>query len=223
MAACISPDQGYDTRMKTMLEKVRVVPVVVIDDAQQAVPVARALVAGGLPVIEVTMRTAAAPDAIAAIAEQVPEAHVGAGTVLSSEQATDIVAAGAKFIVSPGLHEGVVATANELGVPIIPGVATATELQQAWNLGLRILKFFPAGQAGGVSMIKALASVFRDVVFMPTGGVSPANLQDYLEVPAVLACGGSWLTPASAIADGDFERITTLASEALAIAKKVRG
>ena len=209
--------------MKDLLRDTPVVPVVVIDDAEKAVPVAKALVAGGLPVIEVTMRTAAAPEAIAAIAEQVPEAFVGAGTVLSSDQATQIVAAGAKFIVSPGLHTDVVATANKLDVPIIPGVATATELQQAWNLGLRILKFFPAEQAGGVAMIKSLASVFRDVVFMPTGGVSPANLHTYLEVPAVLACGGSWLTPAAAIADGDFERITTLASEALAIARKVRG
>ena len=209
--------------MRELLQEIPVVPVVVIDDAEKAVPVAKALVAGGLPVIEVTMRTAAAPEAISAIAEQVPEAVIGAGTVLSSDQATQIVAAGAKFIVSPGLHEDVVATANKLDVPIIPGIATATELQQAWNLGLRILKFFPAEQAGGIAMIKSLASVFRDVVFMPTGGVSPANLHTYLEVPAVLACGGSWLTPAAAIADGDFERITTLASEALAIAKKVRG
>lgn len=209
--------------MRTELEKVPVVPVVVIDDADKAVPVAQALVAGGLPIIEVTMRTAAAPEAIAAIAEHVPQAIIGAGTVLSAEQARSIVAAGAKFIVSPGLHDEVVAAANDLNVPIIPGVATATELQQAWNMGLRILKFFPAGQAGGLPMIKALASVFRDVVFMPTGGVSPSNLKDYLASPAVLACGGSWLTPSDAIADGDYDRIKTLASEALAIAREVRG
>lgn len=209
--------------MRALLEKVPVVPVVVIDDADKAVPVARALVAGGLPIIEVTMRTAAAPEAIAAIAKEVPDAHIGAGTVLSAEQAETIVAAGAKFIVSPGLVEDVVATANRLSVPIIPGVATATEAQQAWNMGLRILKFFPASQAGGLPMIKALSSVFRDVVFMPTGGVSTTNLAEYLESPAVLACGGSWLTPAKAIADGDFEQITKLASEALAIAKQVRG
>jgi 2-dehydro-3-deoxyphosphogluconate aldolase/(4S)-4-hydroxy-2-oxoglutarate aldolase len=202
--------------MKSMLEKTPVVPVVVIDDADKAVPVARALVAGGLPVIEVTMRTAAAADAIAAIAAEVP-------TVLSAEHAKTIVAAGAKFIVSPGLHEAVVATANELSIPVIPGVATATEAQQAWNMGLRILKFFPAGQSGGVGMIKALASVFRDVMFMPTGGVSTANLKDYLASSAVLACGGSWLTPAKAIADGDYDQITALASEAMAIAKEVRG
>lgn len=208
--------------MKPMLEKVPVVPVIVLDDVKKAVPVAKALVAGGLTVIEVTMRTAAAPDAIAAIAEQVPEALVGAGTVLSPEHATEIVAAGAKFIVSPGFHEDVVATANKLDVPIIPGIATATELQRAWNLGLRILKFFPAEQAGGVAMIKSLSSVFRDVEFMPTGGVSPANLQDYLGVPAVLACGGSWLTPAAAIAEGNFKQITALASEALALARQLR-
>lgn len=206
-----------------MLEKTPVVPVVVIEDADRAVPLAKALVAGGLPIIEVTMRTAAAADAIAAIAAEVPDAYVGAGTVLSSEHAKTIVAAGAKFIVSPGLHEDVVATAKKLSVPIIPGIATATEAQQAWNMGLRILKFFPAGLAGGPAMIKALASVFRDVVFMPTGGVSTTNLKEYLQIPAVLACGGSWLTPAKAIADGDYDHITALASEALAIAKEIRG
>ena len=168
------------------------------------------------------MRTAAAADAIAAIAAGVPDAHVGAGTVLSAEQAKTIVGAGAKFIVSPGLHEGVVSAANELSIPVIPGIATATEAQQAWNLGLRVLKFFPAGQAGGPSMIKALASVFRDVMFMPTGGVSPSNLGDYLALPAVLACGGSWLTPAAAIAEGNYEKITALAAEALAIAQESR-
>lgn len=209
--------------MKSMLKEIPVVPVVVIDDADKAVPVAKALVAGGLPIIEVTMRTAAAPEAIAAIAEQVPDAFIGAGTVLSADHAKTIVAAGAKFIVSPGLHNDVVSAAAELSVPIIPGVATATETQQAWNMGIKTLKFFPAGQAGGIPMIKALAAVFRDVVFMPTGGVSADNLKDYLAVPAVLACGGSWLTPASAIADGDYDQITALASEALALAKEVRG
>lgn len=210
-------------QMRELLEKAPVVPVVVIDDASNAVPLAKALVRGGLPVIEVTMRTAAAADAIAAIASDVPEALVGAGTVLSGDQARTIVSAGARFIVSPGIHDDVVAAANELSVPIIPGVATATEAQHAWNLGLRILKFFPAGQAGGTAMIKALSAVFRDCVFMPTGGVSAKNLHEYLGVPAVLACGGSWLTPADAIADGDFQRITDLAAEAVEIAEKSRG
>lgn len=223
MEDCISPDKDEINAMRSMLEKTPVVPVVVIDDADKAVPVAQALVAGGLPIIEVTMRTAAAADAIAAIAAEVPDAYVGAGTVLSAAHARTIVAAGAKFIVSPGLHEDVVSAAQELAVPIVPGIATATEVQRAWNLGLRILKFFPAGQAGGAAMIKALSSVFRNVMFMPTGGVSTSNLRDYLALPAVLACGGSWLTPAKAIADGDYDQITALASEALAIAKEVRG
>ncbi|MGI9221452.1 MAG: bifunctional 4-hydroxy-2-oxoglutarate aldolase/2-dehydro-3-deoxy-phosphogluconate aldolase [Woeseiaceae bacterium] len=209
--------------MKSLLEKSPVVPVVVIDDADKAVPVAKALIAGGLSIIEVTMRTAAAPAAISAIASEVPEAYVGAGTVLNAEQARSIVSAGAQFIVSPGLHEDVVAAARELDVPIIPGVATASEAQRAWNMGLRELKFFPAGQAGGPPMIKALSSVFRDVTFMPTGGVSTSNLRDYLANPAVLACGGSWLTPADAIENGDYKRITELAAEAVAIAKEVRG
>jgi 2-dehydro-3-deoxyphosphogluconate aldolase/(4S)-4-hydroxy-2-oxoglutarate aldolase len=219
MVVCCS----RDLKMKEQLEKYPVIPVVVIEDAARAVPVAQALVAGGLPIIEVTMRTAAAADAISAMSAEVPDALVGAGTVLSAEQARKIVAAGAKFIVSPGLHDDVVTAANELSVPVIPGVATATEAQHAWILGLRILKFFPAGQAGGIGMIKALAAVFRDVTFMPTGGVSAKNLGDYLEVPAVLACGGSWLTPADAIESGDFERITGLAAEAVEIAKQARG
>jgi 2-dehydro-3-deoxyphosphogluconate aldolase/(4S)-4-hydroxy-2-oxoglutarate aldolase len=209
--------------MKELLEEYPVVPVVVIEDPAKAVALARALVAGGLPIIEVTMRTAAAAEAISAIGAEVPDAIVGAGTVLSATHARTIVAAGARFIVSPGLHDDVVKAAKELSVPVIPGVATASEAQHAWNLGLRILKFFPAAQAGGVSMIKALAAVFRDVQFMPTGGISPSNLREYLEVPAVLACGGSWLTPADAIQGGRFDRITELAAEAVAIAKEVRG
>ena len=208
--------------MKKLLEKAPVIPVVVIDDASKAVPLARALVEGGLPVIEVTMRTAAAADAISAIASEVPEAIIGAGTVLSAEHARTIVAAGAKYLVSPGLQEEVVATAKDLSVPIIPGVATPTEAQNAWNMGLRILKFFPAGQVGGVAMIKALSAVFRDVEFIPTGGVSARNLKEYLELPSVLACGGSWLTPSDAIAASNFFRITELAAEATAIARSAR-
>ena len=208
--------------MRELLEKSPVVPVVVLEDAAKAVPVASALVAGGLNVIEITMRTEAAADAIAAIAADVPDAHVGAGTVLSSEHAQRIVGAGARFIVSPGLHDEVVATARELSVPIVPGIATASEAQRAWNLGLRLLKFFPAGQAGGIPMLKALSAVFRDIEFMPTGGVSAKNLPDYLDIPAVLACGGSWLTPADAIAAGDYDAITALAAEAVDIAHSAR-
>lgn len=209
--------------MNDLFSKSSVVPVVVIEDAAKAIPVARALVAGGLPVIEVTLRTAAGIDAIRLIAAEVPEAIVGAGTVLSVEQARSVAGAGAKFIVSPGLYEPVVAAASELGITIVPGVSSATEAQRAWNLGLRVLKFFPAGLSGGIPMLKAFAAVFGDLSFMPTGGVSAKNLHEYLQLPSVVGCGGSWLTPAAAIEAGDYEKITALASEALSIAKKVRG
>lgn len=209
--------------MSDLFANCPVVPVVVIEDAEKAVPVARALVAGGLPVIEITLRTAAALDAISAVASEVPDAIVGAGTVLGVEQANSAVAAGARFIVSPGLHEPVVEAASKLGVPIVPGVSTATEAQRAWNLGLRELKFFPAGLSGGVPMLKAFAAVFGDLSFMPTGGVSAKNLHEYLQLPSVVACGGSWLTPAAAIEAGDYEQIRALAGEALQIAKTVRG
>jgi 2-dehydro-3-deoxyphosphogluconate aldolase/(4S)-4-hydroxy-2-oxoglutarate aldolase len=209
--------------MNDIFANVSIVPVVVIDDATKAVPVAQALVAGGLHAIEVTLRTDAALDAIAAIAAEVPDAIIGAGTVLNVEQAEQSVAAGARFIVSPGLHEETVLAAKNLNVPIFPGVSTATEAQQAWNLGLRELKFFPAEVAGGVAMLKALGSVFRDLSFMPTGGISTKNLNDYLSLPAVIACGGSWLTPADAIDANDYEKITALAIEATKIAAEVRG
>lgn len=209
--------------MQELLEEIGVVPVVVLENAQDAVPVAEALVDGGLSIIEVTFRTAAAAEAIANIASQVPDAVIGAGTVLNAEQVMTAKNAGARFIVSPGLYEPVVATSRKHDLPIFPGTATATEVQTAWNMGLRTLKFFPAGQAGGAPMLKALGSVFRDVRFMPTGGVSPANLQDYLKIPAVIACGGSWLTPANLIAAKDYAAIGRLAAEAAALAKDLRG
>lgn len=210
-------------RLTALLELTPVVPVVVIEDASRAAPVARALVAGGLPIVEITLRTSAAIEAIGAVAADVPEAHVGAGTVLSQEQARTAVSAGARFIVSPGLDEGVVSVAGELSVPVLPGVTTPSEVQRAWNLGLRVLKYFPASLAGGIPMLKALGSVFRDVRFIPTGGISAVNLRDYLAVPSVAACGGSWLTPSGAVAGGDYAQITRLAAEAVAIAGRARG
>lgn len=214
---------GDASRLSALLARTPVVPVVVIDDASDAVPVARALVAGGLPVVEITLRTSAAVKAISAVAAHVPEAHVGAGTVLSGQQARTAVAVGARFIVSPGLDEGVVSVANELSVPVMPGVTTPSEVQRAWNLGLRVLKYFPASLAGGIPMLRALGAVFRDVKFIPTGGISAKNLRDYLEVPSVTACGGSWLTPSSAIASGAYGEITRLAAEANAIASEAKG
>jgi 2-dehydro-3-deoxyphosphogluconate aldolase/(4S)-4-hydroxy-2-oxoglutarate aldolase len=212
-----------NAELQSRLEAAPVVPLIQADDPGIAIETANALVAGGLTVLEVVLRTDAALECLRHVAESVEGAIVGAGTVLSEAQAKKTLDAGATFIVSPGLHVPVVEVAKQGGVDIFPGVATASEAQLGWNLGLRALKFFPAGQAGGVPMLKALGSVFRDVKFMPTGGVSAANLADYLAVPAVLACGGSWLTPADAIAAGDYDKVTALAAEAVSIAHKARG
>ena len=205
------------------LQAVPVVPLVQSDDPAVAVQISRALAAGGLTVAEVVFRTDRALECLQSVADEVPEMIAGAGTVLTADQANAAVDAGAKFIVSPGLNDGVVATAKERGVPVYPGIVTPSELQHAHNLGLDVVKFFPASLAGGVPMLKALSSVFRHMRFMPTGGVSPDNLAEFLAVPAVLACGGSWLTPAAAIAEGDYEQITKLAREAVEIATQARG
>lgn len=206
-------------KLTQSLEAKRVVPLVQSDDIKTALKTSEALLAGGLEVLEVVLRTDAALDCLEAIAKEFPDAHVGAGTVLSAAQCEEVIRCGASFIVSPGLDAASVEVANKANLPILPGIATATELQKAWNLGLRTVKFFPAGLAGGPKMLKALSSVYRDVRFMPTGGVNAANLKDYLAVPAVLACGGSWLTPKDAIASGDFGAITKLAKQAIELAQ----
>ncbi|MBT8066520.1 MAG: bifunctional 4-hydroxy-2-oxoglutarate aldolase/2-dehydro-3-deoxy-phosphogluconate aldolase [Gammaproteobacteria bacterium] len=206
-----------------LLSQNPVVPLVQADDPAIAVDTSRALAAGGLKVAEVVFRTDRALECLQAVADQVPEMIAGAGTVLSAEQANAALDHGAKFIVSPGLDDGVVGVAKERGVPIYPGTMTPSEVQHAFNLGLDTVKFFPASIAGGVPALKALASVFRTMKFMPTGGVSPGNLADFLAVPAVLACGGSWLTPKDAIEAGNYEAITALAAEAVGIARKARG
>lgn len=211
------------TDLNKTLELVPVVPLVQSDDPAVAVEISRALAAGGLTVAEVVFRTDRALECLQAVAEEVPEMVAGAGTVLSAEQAAAAVDAGARFIVSPGLDDGVVATARDRDVPVYPGIVSPSELQHAFNLGLDVVKFFPASIAGGVPALKALSSVFRTMRFMPTGGVSPGNLAEFLAVPAVLACGGSWLTPADAIASGDYEKITELAKEAVQIASQARG
>lgn len=200
-----------------------VVPLVQSDDPDTAVAISRALVAGGLSVIEVVFRTDRALECLQAVAEEVPDAIAGAGTVLSATQAQAALDHGARFIVSPGLDDDVVAVAKDNNVPIYPGIMTPSELQHAFNLGLETVKFFPASIAGGIPALKALSSVFRTIRFMPTGGVSAANLADFLAVPAVLACGGSWLTPKAAIDAGNFDEITKLAAEAVAIARAARG
>ena len=204
--------------IEELLAEAPVVPLVQADDPTVAVNISRSLAAGGLKVAEVVFRTDRALDCLKAVADEVPEMLAGAGTVLSIDQARDAIEAGAKFIVSPGLDDGVVGVAREHDVPIYPGIMTPTELQRAFNLGLDTVKFFPASIAGGVPALKALSSVFRSMRFMPTGGVSPGNLTEFLSVPAVIACGGSWLTPADKIAAGDFDAVTRLAAEAVAIA-----
>ena len=186
-----------------------------------SVPAERSILRSICPGMNGTSTSAASPSP-QAVADQVPEMIAGAGTVLSAAQAREAIENGAQFIVSPGLDESVVALAKENNVPIYPGTMTPSEVQRAFNLGLDTVKFFPASIAGGIPALKALASVFRSMKFMPTGGVSPGNLGDFLAVPAVLACGGSWLTPADAIKAGDYEKITALAAEAVGIARKAR-
>lgn len=201
------------------LARAPVVPLVRADDPDVAVKTTRALAAGGLSVIEVVLRTPAALDCLQAICELQDDLIVGAGTVLSADQADAVLQRGAQFIVSPGLDEGIVAKAQANDVAVFPGVMTPSEVMRASNLGLDVVKFFPASIAGGIPALKALGSVFGNMRFMPTGGVSAANLADFLALKSVIACGGSWLTPAASIAAGRYEDITRLAREAVAIAK----
>jgi 2-dehydro-3-deoxyphosphogluconate aldolase / (4S)-4-hydroxy-2-oxoglutarate aldolase len=200
------------------LVQARLVPVVVLDDARDADPLAGALVAGGLPVAEVTFRTPAAADAIRAMADR-GDVLLGAGTVLTPAQVDRAVAAGARYVVSPGLSRAVVERCAEHGVPALPGVVTATELQAALELGITTVKFFPAGTSGGPRAIAALAAPFDEVRFVPTGGIGPADLADYLRIDAVVAVGGSWMVPRDRIAAGDFAAVRRLTAEAVALAR----
>ena len=199
------------------LSAARLLPVVVLDDASAADALAGALVEGGLPVAEVTFRTAAARDSIRAMADR-GDVLVGAGTVVTVAQVDQAVAAGARFVVSPGLSRAVVERCQELGVLVVPGVVTATEIQAALELGLTTVKFFPAGTSGGAAAIAALAAPFAGVRFVPTGGVGPANLHEYLALPSVVAVGGSWMVARDRIAAGDFAGITQLTAAAVALA-----
>ena len=191
-----------------------VIPVIVIERVEHAVPMARALLEGGVRVLEVTLRTPAALKAIEAIARAVPEAIVGAGTLRSPGDARAAHAAGARFAVSPGYSAAVAAACRELALPLLPGVATASEVMQAADDGFRFLKFFPASAAGGPALLKAWASPFADISFCPTGGIGIDTATRWLELPNVVVVGGSWLTPADALAAGDWARITRLAEQA---------
>jgi 2-dehydro-3-deoxyphosphogluconate aldolase/(4S)-4-hydroxy-2-oxoglutarate aldolase len=205
------------------LGRLGVVPVVKIERAHEAVPLGNALIAGGLPCAEITFRTSAAEEAIRRIASELPEVVIGAGTVLSVEQAEKAVAAGARYIVSPGFDPKVVDWCLTHDVPVTPGVATPTEINMALDKGLNILKFFPAEALGGLKTLKALAAPYGGVKFIPTGGINSKNLADYLSLSAVHACGGSWLVASKLISGGEFAEITRLAEEAQSIVRQVRG
>ncbi|MGW0667685.1 bifunctional 4-hydroxy-2-oxoglutarate aldolase/2-dehydro-3-deoxy-phosphogluconate aldolase [Streptomyces sp. NPDC002746] len=201
----------------SVLDLAPVVPVVVLEDAADAVPLARALVAGGLPAIEVTLRTAAALDAIRAIAAEVPDAVVGAGTVISARNVSDTVAAGARFLVSPGWTDALLDAMKASGVPFLPGVSTTSEVVALLERGVTEMKFFPAEAAGSTAYLKALSAPLPQARFCPTGGISLASAPSYLALPNVGCVGGSWMVPADAVTAGDWARVERLAAEAAAL------
>ncbi|CQR64344.1 bifunctional 4-hydroxy-2-oxoglutarate aldolase/2-dehydro-3-deoxy-phosphogluconate aldolase [Streptomyces leeuwenhoekii] len=207
----------------SVLDLAPVVPVVVLDDAADAVPLARALVAGGLPAIEVTLRTPAALDAIRAIAEGVPEAVVGAGTVIAPGQVADAVAAGARFLVSPGWTDGLLEAMRASGVPFLPGVSTTSEVVALLERGVREMKFFPAEAAGGTAYLKSLAGPLPQARFCPTGGIGPDSAPAYLALPNVGCVGGSWMLPKEAVAAGDWRRVEALARAAAELGRTGTG
>ncbi len=191
-----------------------VVPVVVLDKAEDAVPTAQAMLAGGIDVMEITFRTAAAADSIKAVSEHCPDMLVGAGTVLNLEQCKLAVSMGAKFIVSPGFDQEVVAWCLEQGIAVTPGCVTPTEIMAALSMGIKVIKFFPANVYGGLKAMKSLAAPFVGIKFIPTGGVNAANLREYIDAPFVHAVGGSWVCPKADVAAGNFQEITRLCAEA---------
>ncbi|KAA0931984.1 bifunctional 4-hydroxy-2-oxoglutarate aldolase/2-dehydro-3-deoxy-phosphogluconate aldolase [Streptomyces apricus] len=212
-----SPSPSFSSSLSSLpsvLELAPVVPVVVVEDVSDAVPLARALVAGGLPAIEVTLRTPVALDAIRAISDAVPDAVVGAGTVISPGQVADSVAAGARFLVSPGWTDALLDAMRGSGVPFLPGVSTTSEVVALLERGVTDMKFFPAEAAGGTAYLKSLGGPLPQARFCPTGGIGPAVAPEYLALPNVLCVGGSWMLPADAVAGGDWARVEELAREA---------
>ena len=200
-----------------------VVPVVVLENEEQAVPTAKALLAGGINAMEITFRTAAAKGSIARVAKEVPDMIVGAGTVVNVEQLHDAVDAGAQFIVSPGSAEDVIASAIQMGVPVTPGVVTPSEIMMGLKLGLKVFKFFPAESFGGLKTIKALCGPFPQIRFIPTGGINQDNAAEYFRHPKILAVGGSWMVTKDMVAAGDFAGITEKSAAATALYREIRG
>ncbi len=212
--------------MEDIFEKIKqvgIIPVVVLDNAEDAEPLGEALCKGGLPCAEVTFRTQAAEESIRILTEKYPDMLVGAGTVLTTEQVDRAILAGAKFIVSPGLNPRIVKYCIEKKIPICPGCASPSDIEQALENGLKVVKFFPAEAAGGLPMIKAIAAPYVGVMFMPTGGIKPSNVRNYLEYDRILACGGSWMVPVNLVKEKEFDKIEELTKEAVGIVKEVRG
>ena len=203
--------------------KIGIIPVVVLDDPKDAAPLAKVLCENGLPCAEVTFRTSAAEESIRIMSREFPNMLVGAGTVLTKEQADRAMNAGAKFIVSPGLNPKIVQYCIDNSVPVTPGTQTPSEMEQALELGLKVVKFFPAENAGGLAMIKAVAAAYVDLKFMPTGGINAKNVRDYLAYNRIIACGGSWMVKKDLVSAGEWDKIAALVKEASEIVKEIRG
>ena len=203
------------------IEKVKLVPVVKIEDPNDAVPLGRALMDGGLPVAEITFRTNAAEEAIIRLKKELPDLFIGAGTVLTVDQVARAKNAGASFIVTPGFNPKVVDCCIEHDMPIIPGINSPTQVEMALEKGIEVVKFFPAEISGGLKMIKALSGPYGSVQYIPTGGIGPSNLKEYLTFPKVLACGGSWMVKSDLITQGKFDEITRLTREAVEIVQSI--
>ena len=203
--------------------KIGIIPVVVLDDPKDAAGLAKALCENGLPCAEVTFRTAAAEESIRIMSREFPDMLVGAGTVLTKEQVDRAIDAGAKFIVSPGLNPRIVQYCLDKSIPITPGTQTPSEMEQALELGLKVVKFFPAEPAGGLNMIKAVAAPYVDLKFMPTGGINAKNVRDYLAYNKIIACGGSWMVKKDLVTGGKWDELGKLVREAADIVKEIRG
>lgn len=206
----------------TKIQEIGIIPVVVLDRVEDAIPLGKALIEGGLPCAEVTFRTEAAEEAIRVMSKNFPELLVGAGTVLTTEQVDRAVAAGAKFIVSPGLNPRIVKYCVDKGIVIVPGCANPSDIEQALENGLEVVKFFPAEAIGGLKLIKAMAAPYVGVKFMPTGGINANNVREYLAYDRIVACGGSWMVSGKMIKEGKFDEITALVKEAADIVKQCR-
>ena len=211
------------TEMMKQLQKIGIIPVVVLNDVKDALPLAERLMKGGLPCAEVTFRTAAAEESIRLMAKEFPDMIVGAGTVLPTDQAARAIDAGSKFVVSPGFNPKVTEYVLKKGVPMTPGVCTPTEIEAAMSLGLDVLKFFPAEPSGGLGMIKAVCAAYVTLHILPTGGITANNVRDYLKYDRIVACGGSWMVNGKLIAEGKFDEIENLVREAANIVKEIRG